>query len=217
MKKSITALTPILVLGLFIASAMSAQAAERGDWLFKATLTELNTSMDGGSLDRISRSEVYLDDASTAGLSLTRMLTNHLALEGFTAWPFSQQLSGNRRLADLGLDHFADVKQLPLGVNLQYHIQTVSGLRPYLGAGLYYAYFFDEKDRINGIHAKIDNTWGYGAQAGVDLETARNWLVNVDARYIRMDARATLSGMVDQKITMHVNPWLFSVGVGYKF
>ena len=217
MNKAITALLPALALGICVSSPANVQAAQQGDWIVKATLTEISPNSDSDSLNRISRSEIYLDDAASAGFTVTGMVTNNIGVEFFTAWPFTQELNGNERLANLGIDHLAEVKQLPVGINLQYHFQTGTGFRPYIGAGVNYSHFFGEKDRINSIHVKMDDAWGYGGQAGVDLEMANNWLINVDARYIHMDTKAKLSGMIDQNVDMSLNPWLFSVGLGYRF
>ena len=75
-----------------------------------------------------------------------------------------------------------------------------------------------------GIDSPIDvdrNSFGLAAQVGVDFKVADNWFINLDAKYVQIKAdnvRIIGGALAGTKVTdLDVNPWLLSVGVGYRF
>jgi len=214
--RMIQRLVPVMGLSALMTAAPVAMAAS-GDWVVKGTVTGINPQRTSDGLNNISNSKIYLDDAISGQVSMTRMLNRHFGVGFYTAWPYSHELKGNNRLSQLGMHTFADVKQMPAGLDAQFHFLPGSKLQPYVGINLDYAHFFDEKDRIHGIHTTIEDAWGFGGQAGLDLQLGNNWLLTTSARYIHMSTTAKLSGMIDQHVDMKLNPWLFSLGVGYRF
>jgi outer membrane protein len=64
----------------------------------------------------------------------------------------------------------------------------------------------------------MDSSWGLSAQVGVDYALDRNWFINLDAKYIRMDTTAELdSGGVVREVDVDIDPWFLSIGVGRRF
>ena len=65
------------------------------------------------------------------------------------------------------------------------------------------------------------NSFGLAGQAGVDFKVADNWFVNLDAKYVKIEAkdvRITGGALAGTKVTdLKIDPWLLSVGVGYRF
>lgn len=50
---------------------------------------------------------------------------------------------------------------------------------------------------------------------GVDFALARNWFLNIDVKKVQIRADVKLG---TQKVSqVKVDPWLFGVGVGYRF
>jgi outer membrane protein len=54
---------------------------------------------------------------------------------------------------------------------------------------------------------------------GGDIMINERWLFNVDVRYIDLqtDATLTIDGVAEDPIALDVNPWVYSLNVGYKF
>jgi outer membrane protein len=52
-------------------------------------------------------------------------------------------------------------------------------------------------------------------QAGLDYRIAPRWYLNADVKYMWMDTDVSLNGV--RLTTVDINPWLLSIGVGYRF
>lgn len=67
---------------------------------------------------------------------------------------------------------------------------------------------------------KLKNSWGLALQAGVDYHIDEKWHVNASARYIDIDTTATFKATaleVPGKVDVSIDPWVFTLAVGYKF
>ncbi|MGD0192144.1 MAG: OmpW family outer membrane protein [Rhizomicrobium sp.] len=114
---------------------------------------------------------------------------------------------------------------LPPTVTAQYHFTSFGALKPYIGAGVNYTVFFDQKAadaplgglEVTGLHVK--NTFGAALQAGFDYMLDSHWGLNFDAKKLLLepDYTATVDGTVPVNGTAHINPWLVGTGITYKF
>jgi len=141
------------------------------------------------------------------------MLTDNLGLELLAATPFKHTISGDG--GALGGDDIAEITQLPPTLSIQYHFMPQSNLKPYVGAGLTYFWVLDEESKISGVDVTVDDAIGFGAQAGLDWSFNPNWFLNVDVRYISLSTEATAEGI--DTIGVDINPFVYTVAVGYKF
>ena len=64
----------------------------------------------------------------------------------------------------------------------------------------------------------MTTSWGLAAQAGVDYQVNKNWLVNASVWYaqISSDVKFKLSGDT-VVIGTDIDPWVYMVSVGYTF
>jgi outer membrane protein len=56
---------------------------------------------------------------------------------------------------------------------------------------------------------------GFALQAGADYDLGNQWSLNLDLKYIDMDTGVHVSG--NRIGTLDLNPWVASVGIGYRF
>lgn len=65
----------------------------------------------------------------------------------------------------------------------------------------------------------MDNSWGWAAQAGVDIDVRDNWFVNLDVKYIDMNTTASLNttNLGRLRVNVDIDPVIFGAGVGYRF
>ena len=106
---------------------------------------------------------------------------------------------------------------LPPTLTLQYHFLPTSRFSPYVGAGLNYTIFYNEKKgALRSI--SYDDNIGYALQAGIDYAIAGAWSLNVDVKklWLNTDVKANLGGTA-LKADVDINPWIFGVGLGYRF
>lgn len=96
-------------------------------------------------------------------------------------------------------------------------------LRPYLGIGLNYTTFFDEKFNNTGSAAgltdlSVKDSWGIAGQAGMDYMVSENWMLNMSVWWMNIESDVKFkAGGVEQTINTRLDPWVFMFGAGYRF
>lgn len=105
---------------------------------------------------------------------------------------------------------------LPPTLTLQYHFDPIGAFKPYVGAGLNYTVFFDEKAKGGFTSFDLKNTLGFALQAGVDIMLDRHWGINFDVKKIFLEPKVKVNGgAVAGKVK--IDPWIFGTGVTYRF
>ncbi|WP_154116813.1 outer membrane protein OmpW [Vibrio cincinnatiensis] len=194
-------------------------AHKQGDILVRAGLAAV---VPNDSSDKIptSSDELEVNTNTQLGLTIGYMLTDNFSIELLAATPFSHDIS-----TDLfGLGDIGKTKHLPPTVMVQYYFgEANSTFRPYVGAGVNYTNFFDEKFNSTGKNAglsdlKLDDSWGLAANVGFDYMLDDNWFFNASAWYANIETTAKYK-MGSEKVStdVKINPWVFMIAGGYKF
>ena len=201
-----------VVLGAACLTALPA-FAEKGDWLVRFGVTNVSPDDSSTGLSGVgSTATVGVEGNSQPFVNFSYMIESNLAIEVLAATPFSHDINGTGVLAALG--KVGETKQLPPTVSFQYHFTMNPGVRTYLGAGVNYTTFFDEKATAGISSLKLDDSWGLAVQAGVDIDINKDWFFNADVRYINIETTATTDlGTAD----VEINPTVISLGVGTRF
>jgi outer membrane protein len=128
----------------------------------------------------------------------------------------------NRALVDV-----LNTKVLPPTLTLQYHFRPNADIRPYVGAGINYTYFFDESVPTSctlsrpGDKVKLDSSWGGALQAGLDIAINKDWFFNIDVKYLDIDTQAHYSNIVSPGVKARANsdidPIVWGIGIGRRF
>lgn len=220
-------------LALLVATGISAiatpvMAYEAGDWLIRGRIINVNPNDDSGllfagaPLASIAGSGVTVNDDTVPELDITYMLSPNWGVELILG--YSEHDVDASGTVDSLLGNVIDAKALPPTLTLQYHFSPNSNIRPYVGAGVNYTYFFDEKVRgplnQSGAKIKLDDSWGFAVQAGVDIALNDDWFVNLDVKYIEIDTTAKFSGVAlvgAAKIDVDVDPVVWGIGIGRRF
>lgn len=121
-----------------------------------------------------------------------------------------------------------------------------SWVQPYIGFGTVYTHFDSVTvrepvnedlaliaDAIGPARVSVDDTWGWAGQIGIDIVFGRdsNWLANAAVQYHDVETTTSLRypvrGLDNQdmerrflnavRTDLDVDPWVFNLGVGYKF
>ncbi|TKB55481.1 outer membrane protein OmpW [Ferrimonas aestuarii] len=210
-------LVSALVLATLAAPAMAAR--EAGDFIVRAGYINVapnESSQDVDTGDYAGNlGEFGVDSDAQLGLNFTYMVTDAIGIEVLAATPFTHDVS----LGPLG--KIAEVTHLPPTVVAQYYFGS-DNIRPYIGAGVNYTYFWDEDftNNLGGDLTDLDasGSWGLAAQVGLDWELNENWLINASVWYIdiQTDVDFKLAG-TPVSIETDIDPWVYMVSVGYKF
>ena len=222
------------VLALAIA-APAVQAHQAGDIIVRAgavtVQTHENTSGvkgDRGTLASLGNigGKTSINNDTQLGLNFAYMVTDQWGIELLAATPFKHdaKISGTMvpSVADGKLGSF---KHLPPTLSAVYYpLNNDSAFQPYVGAGINYTWFFDESvggdAKQRGFTSmKIKNSWGLAAQVGADYMLTDKLMINGQIRYIDIDttAYASHSTLGRAKVDVDVKPWVYMVGLGYKF
>lgn len=208
--------------GCLALSATPAMALDQGDMLVRFGPTWVMPNDDSGAVSlnggAIADSGVSVDDGVALGVSFTYMLNQNLGVEVLAATPFEHDVKGSGSLDGLGT--IAEVSHLPPTVSLQYHFSGFDQVRPYVGAGINYTTFFDEKGKgaFAGADVSLDDSWGWALQAGVDFDVNERWFVGGSLYYMAIDTTATIRAGADTyKVDVDIDPWVLMVGGGLRF
>ncbi|MDR2709881.1 MAG: outer membrane beta-barrel protein, partial [Burkholderiales bacterium] len=138
------------------------------------------------------------------------LIMPNLGVEVLGAWPFRNDIKLNGA-------KMARVDVLPPTVSLQYHFLPEQTVSPFVGAGINYAFMYNEKTRGGMVNNKLDveNSWGFAAHAGVDFNFSKNWLMTLDARWIQMRNDVKVDGNKVGKAK--IDPIVWGISVGYRF
>lgn len=223
MKKSVFAAVMMTALGL--GAAAPAMAYEAGDWLVRGRVINVNPNDDSGNLYiggvNTGAEGVEVDSDTVPELDITYMFTKNWGMELILGYS-EHTVKAHKDWSPLG--DVIDTKVLPPTLTLQYHFLPDSNIRPYVGVGVNYTYFFDEEVSGNvldipGADVKLDSSWGLAAQAGVDVAINQDWFVNFDVKYIDIDTEAHFTGtpVGKAKISADVDPFVWGIGIGRRF
>ncbi len=220
MRKQLLA-TASLITGISSFMYSPAGMADAGDWLVRLRALHVSPNDDSGSVSGIPGSSVGVDPDTTVELDFTYFITRKLGIE-LILGTSQHDINGKDSIG--GLNKIAKIRTLPPTLTLQYHFQPDARIRPYIGLGVNYTKFYDEKatgslkSALGPTNVDLSSSWGLSGQLGVDIVFKDDWFVNFDAKYIRMDTTATLtSSGVARKVDVDIDPWFIGIGVGHRF
>lgn len=199
MKRSTLALATVLLLA---GGSALAQDFKAGDLLVRARAVHLDSSnKDSTGLG------LTIDNKTLPEVDFSYFFTPNLAAELVLTVPQKQTVSSNGTA-------IGTLKHLPPTLTLQYHFNTASGIKPYVGAGVNYTRF--SSVNLLGGAATIDrNSWGGALQVGVDIPLSKDLYLNFDVKKVYIQTDVFAGGA--RAGTFKIDPVLVGVGLGWRF
>ena len=190
---------------VLLLASTATQAYEQGDWIVRAGAGNVDPKSNNGEIASV-------DAGASLIVSGEYMFSDNLGFEVLAAWPFSHDI----KLAADGTK-VAETKQLPPTFSLKYHFATGSAFNPYIGAGLNYTNFFDEKTvgPLEGTSLKLDDSFGVAAQIGFDYAISDTTMINLDLRWMNIETDASLDGVFLE--TVKIDPIVYGITFGWTF
>jgi outer membrane protein len=164
--------------------------------------------------------DVQISDTFIPELDFTYFFTEHFAAELILGTAKHDVKAINTVAGDIDL---GSAWLLPPTLTAQYHfyVSDKKIVKPYIGAGVNYTLFYNVKSGAVA-DVKYENSLGYAAQAGIDLNLTDSFFINIDAKRlflntdVTVDATNLVAGLVvPAEVT--IDPWLFGIGVGMRF
>ena len=203
------ALSTLLVSSIAAAALMTSSqvfAYGAGDFFTRVGVAKVDPTSNNGE---ILGADVNVDAETNFAFTLGYRFHDKMGVELLAALPFKH---------DLQVEGVTDgsTKHLPPTLTLQYYPLggTEARVQPYVGAGINYTRFSDEKTDI-GASLELDDSWGAAGQVGIDLLIDEHWALNAAAWYIDIDSDAKVGGA--EAGTVEIDPVVVMAGLSYRF
>tara|TARA_B100000519_G_scaffold201904_1_gene218728 strand:- start:1041 stop:1763 length:723 start_codon:yes stop_codon:yes gene_type:complete len=232
-------------LGVLAAAVMAAapavQAYEAGDFIGRVGVVTVDpdsssSNLNSNALGELDGAKVSVDSNTQLGLTVSYMFTDQIALGVLGATPFKHNIEGDGSILG-GAGKLAETKQLPPTITLQYFpMPSGSKFQPYVGVGVNYTNFFEEKTTqtltdtyatlasgVDRTDIELDDSFGLAAEIGLDYMVTDNIGVNAAIWYADIDTEATINAYAGNTkadtstIDVDIDPWVYMVGLSYKF
>jgi outer membrane protein len=199
-KKTVLGLAVVLV-------SANVLAYEAGDFILRAGVASVQP--DESSSGTV---ELGVGNDEQLGITGVYMFTKNIGLEVLASTPFTHDVTSP------GLGKVATVKHLPPTVSAQYYFDTGSNVTPYVGAGINYWMVLESegKGALANADVDVDDSIGLALSAGVDVKLTDELVLNAAVWNIDIDTEVDAAGNTLQ-MDLDVDPWVYMVGVGYKF
>ena len=213
-----------------------AHAHEAGDILVRAGAITVNPKADSGhvKVDQGPLAGTNLGGKATMssdtqlGLNFAYMITDHVGIELLAATPFEHDVKIKNTALGAANGKLGTLKHLPPTLSVVYYpLDHKSAFQPYVGAGINYTWIYDEhvgsRATAEGFdNFRASNSWGVAWQIGADYMLTDNIMINAQARYIDIDTHAYVNNSAvgdgtRAKVNVDVDPFVYMVGLGYKF
>jgi outer membrane protein len=204
-----TAIAALAMFGAVSAPAFAADGETQGNWMvrLRATYLDMADKSDAIPALGVPSDAITVNNKWIPELDVTYFFTRNIAAELVLTVPQKQDvyLNGNK---------IGTFKHLPPTLLVQYHFLPEGTFRPYVGAGLNFTRIWGTDIANNTL--QLDN-WSVAPalQIGMDYKLTKNWFLNADIKKVWLASNVKAGGVNVSKVNL--DPWLFSMGVGYRF
>ena len=206
---------------LAVLGAATPAAAEPGDVLVRVRGIYVTPTETSGEVTGFAGSGVGVTDSIMPEVDFTVMATDHVGAELILATT-RHEATGKGTLS--AISDVASTWVLPPTLTLQYHPAPGAKVRPYVGAGVNYTFFYSEH-ASDGLEAALgptkvsmDDSFGYALQAGMDIDLNERVFLNVDIKYVDMDTTARLQTAAGTAtVDVSIDPVIVGIGLGMRF
>jgi outer membrane protein len=216
-----------LVTVLVFAATGAAHAQNLQGWSIFGGASNIGPKVSSGNLSppSLQGTKIDVEDATQVSGGFSYDLNDTLRVTfAVLALPFEHDIVGDGAIKGVG--KIASVKQLPPTVLLQYKfLDAKSQFHPYAGAGITYAYFFDEEGSATltaltnpggppttlSAKSKLAPTLQLGGQYAINDK----WFVDANVMKTWVKTTSTLS--TGQKVDTKLDPLSLNLWVGYRF
>ncbi|WP_262690371.1 OmpW/AlkL family protein [Kordiimonas aestuarii] len=194
-----------------VLTAAAPAMAEGGDSPWLVRLRAIDVVPEESSKVSIG-GEAKVNSRIVPELDITYFWSRNVATELILATTKHDVQAIGTAIGDVDL---GDSWVLPPALLLQYHFNPEGGVKPYLGAGVNYTFFYNtDPGAVTDI--EYENGFGLALQAGVDFHIKDNWYFNVDAKKLWLNTDVSINGGT-VTADVDLDPWILGVGFGYRF
>ncbi|NYD89030.1 OmpW/AlkL family protein [Sphingomonas melonis] len=194
-----------------------------GDVLLRARAILVAPNEASGSvLPAFPGEPVKVNDSPMPEVDVTYMASDNI---GFELIASTTKHRANGITGTTGsIGRLASTWVLPPTLTAQYHFAPTSTIRPYVGAGLNYTVFWNEKasrglqSAVGRTRVTMKDSFGWAAQLGADIDLTPRVFLNLDVKYVDIDTTVRLDTAAagTQRVKLSLDPLVFGVGLGMR-
>ena len=193
-------------------AAQTTPATAEGPWLIRVralSLTPANKSDAIPSLE-VGADEITINSKVFPEVDISYFFAPHFAAELVLTYPQKQDVK-------LGGTRIGTFYHLPPSLLAQYHFLPAGVVRPYVGVGVNATLIMKDKITVPGVGALTldDYSLGVAGQVGADVQVRPGQFLNVDVKKVTIGSDVKAGGSTVSKVK--IDPWLLSVGYGFRF
>ncbi len=193
-------------------AAFSPARADDGPWEVRLRVVYLDPANQSNAIPGLlPENAIHINQKWLPDLDFEYFFTPHWSTELVLTYPQTQTVY----VEGTAIGTF---KHLPPVLTVKYNfIPGESDFQPYIGAGVNITIISDVNLAIPGATLKLNSTSiGEAAQAGFNYKIRDHWYLNADVKWVKLGSNLYLAG--GTKIsTLQINPFLYGLGVGYRF
>jgi len=183
-------------------------AAQETPWSVRVAVTDLRPANKSDAFSTVPADAIHVSSKVMPEFDVYYAISPNIVAELVLTVPQKHEvtLSG----ADLG-----SFKQLPPTLLGTYHFLPGQQVDPYVGAGVNFTWISSVHLADGALDLK-KSSFGLALEAGADFNVDKRWYVNANVKYVNpLQSDVSLAGT--KLTTVKVDPFLYSLGVGYHF
>ncbi|MBU1425654.1 MAG: outer membrane beta-barrel protein [Gammaproteobacteria bacterium] len=217
----------IATIAIAMSAATSAAALDLQNWSVKLGVNKITPKVQSSDMTAPSLPGTKVDVGSNTQpiFAFAYAYDSNLSAELVLGTPYKHDVYGAGSIDGVGKT--GTVKSMPPTIFGQYHfLEEQARLRPYVGLGLTYAYFYDETGSAaltaltntgspTATTFSVDSAWGLSTQAGLIYNLDEKWFS--DLVVVKTFLKTTAHFSTGQTVDMRLDPLAVSLSLGYRF
>lgn len=217
----------IMVAAVGMAATVPAMALDMTNWSVKVGINKITPKVKSDDMTAPSLPGTKVDVGSNTQpiFSFIYNYDSKVSAELVLGTPYTHDVYGAGSINGVGKT--GSVKSMPPTVFGQYHfLDTQSPVRPYVGMGVTYAYFYGETGSAaltaltntgssTPTTFTVDSAWGASPQIGLVYQIDEKWFADLVVVKTFLKTKAHFS--TGQTINMRLDPLAVSLSLGYRF
>lgn len=172
-----------------------------------AVLPDASAKVTVGGTPLVSTTSVT--DSAVPEIDGTYFITDHIGVELIAAT--TKHAVHNSVAGNVG-----SVWLLPPTLTVQYHFDPTGKIRPYVGAGVNYTFFYSAHSAAFPP-ISFSNNAGFALQAGVDVPINDGpYFLNLDVKKLFLSTTMKAAGGA-VRASANLDPWIIGAGIGIRF
>lgn len=196
-----------------VGGGVAAQEASEGQFMVRLRALYMVPANNSTAIPALGvpKDKISVNDRVFPEIDFSYFITPNFAAELVLTYPQKHKL----KIAGTPI---GSVRHLPPTLLAQYHFTDLGAFKPYVGAGVNLTLFMNDKLSVAGLPLKTQgSSFGPALQVGVDYKIKDGWHANLDVKKVWIDTDVKLKATGQKVARADIDPWLFSVGVGYRF